>query len=218
MTAEDGTPEPAAEEIAGQEQPTGDASEDQALATLQRADVTSAEIAAIAKSPAAKNRKVALAVVSHGRTPRHVSIPMLRRMFTFDLMQVALTPAVATDVKRAAEEQILARVESLPAGEKIALAKRAPGRVAAALLQQDDARVLEPALDNAQLTEALVVQALMKGRAPVALFESISGHDKWSQRREVQIALLRSDKTPADRAREFARNFSEEFLREIGVR
>jgi hypothetical protein len=34
-------------------------------------------------------------------------------------------------------------------------------------------------------------------------------------RREVQIALLRSQKTPPERAREFAKNFSSEFLEEI---
>jgi hypothetical protein len=38
-------------------------------------------------------------------------------LFTFDLMQVALTPVVAADIKRAVEEQILLRIESLSAGE-----------------------------------------------------------------------------------------------------
>jgi hypothetical protein len=200
-------------------QPTADTGEDQALSVLQQAGVTAAEIALMAKSPAAaKSRKVLLAIAIHPRTPRHVSMPLLRRMFTFDLMQVTLTPSVAADVKRSAEEQILARTESLPAGEKIALAKRASGRVAAALLLTDDERVAGPALDNPQLTEALVVQALMKPRAPKQLFALVSGHGKWAQRREVQIALLRSEKTPVERAREFAKNFSEEFLREIGVR
>lgn len=189
--------------------------EDEALAELQRADVTSAEIAAVSKTAAAaKSRKVALAIVMHPRAPRHISVPLLRRMFTFDLMQVSLTPAIAADIKRAAEDQIVLRQESLSAGEKISLAKRASGRVAAILLQENDERVIEPALDNAQLTEALVVQALMKPRAPELLFTLVSAHRKWSQRREVQIALLRSEKTPLERARELAKAFSSEFLRE----
>jgi hypothetical protein len=193
-----------------------DLSEDQALAQLQRADISAAEIAKLAKSAAAaKNRKVALAIVRHPRSPRHVSIPLLRRMFTFDLMQVTLTPAVAADIKRAAEEQILTRGESLSLGEKVSLAKRASGRVAAALLQDPERRVIAPALDNTRLTEVLVVQALMKARAPTVLFELVGGHRTWMQRREVQIALLRSEKTPVERAQEFARKFSTEFLREI---
>lgn len=190
-------------------------SEDQALAELQRADIGAAEIGRLAKGDAAKKRRVAMAIVMHARTPRHVSIPLLRRMFTFDLMQVTLAPAVAADIKRAAEEQILVRRESLSVGEKISLAKRASGRVAAALLLDPEQRVIAPALDNTRLTEALVVQALMKPRAPAALFELVSEHRNWSQRREAQIALLRSEKTPVERARELAQNFSEEFIREI---
>jgi hypothetical protein len=194
---------------------SADLSEDQALAALQSANTTPAEIARIARSAtAAKSRKVALALVMHARTPRHMSLPLLRRMFTFDLMQVTHTPAVAADVKRLAEEQIVLRLESLSAGEKTSLGRRASGRVAAELLQDADARIISAALENPQLTEALVVQALMKQRASEALFVLAGEHIKWSHRREVQWALLRSEKTPLERARRFARSFSPEYLRE----
>ncbi len=192
------------------------AGEDQALALLQRADVTAAELSLLARSPVAmKNRKVVLGLVTHPRTPRHITIPLLRRLFTFDLMQVALTPAVAADVKRAAEEQILNRMESVSLGERISLARRASGRVAAALLLDAESRVVSTALENSHLVEALVVTALMKHSAPEALFARASEHPKWSLRKDVQIALLRSEKTPLARAVELARNFPAESLREI---
>jgi hypothetical protein len=193
-----------------------DFNEDQALAFLRRQDVTAQMLASLARDPEAlKSRKVLRALIAHPRTPRHVSIPLLRRVFTLDLMQVALTPAIAADIKRASEEQILLRLEALSAGEKITLAKRASGRVAATLLQDSDARVVVPALDNVQLTEALVVQALMRPRAPAILFGLVGEHRTWCQRREVQIALLRSEKTPFDRAKEFAKSFLGEFVQEI---
>ncbi|HKW18125.1 MAG TPA: hypothetical protein VJO35_11525 [Terriglobales bacterium] len=190
--------------------------EDAALALLNSADTASETLARLARSPiAAKSRKVLLGVVQHTRTPRHVSIPLLRRLFTFDLMQVTLTPNIAADIKRAAEEQIIVRLEAIPAGQKITLARRASGRVAAALLQEPDARVISPALENPQLTEALVVRALMKSAAPEVLFRLASKHAKWSLRREIQIALLRSEKTPIERARLFAKHFPEKFLRDV---
>jgi hypothetical protein len=130
-------------------------------------------------------------------------------------MQMALAPVVAPDIKRVAEEQILTRLESLPTGQKITLGRRASGRVAAGLLQDSDRRVISAALDNAKLTEPLVVQALMKPNAPETLFVLVSEHSKWSQRREVQIALLRSENTPLERAIDFARNFSADFLRDV---
>jgi hypothetical protein len=191
-------------------------SEDAALAILKSPDVTAEALAQLAKNPStSKGRKVMLGLAAHPRTPRHISIPLQRSMFTFDLMNFALTPAVAPDVRRAAEEQLIMRLQSLPVGQKITLARRASGRVAAALLQTSDQRIISPALDNKQLTEALVVQALMKPRAPERLYTLVSDHPFWQNRREVQIALLRSEKTPVERAQEFAKNFSAEFLREI---
>lgn len=190
--------------------------EDEALALLRAVDVSSGTIAKLARNAEAlKSRKVGSAIVSHPRTPRHLSIPLLRRMFTFDLMQVTLTPAVATDIKRAAEEQILLRIESLSLGEKISLARRASGRVAATLLTEKDSRVISVVLDNARLIEAGVVTALMKMAARKVLFGLVSRHEKWSQRREVQIALLRSEKTPFENAKNLAQHFSPEFLRDI---
>ena len=88
-----------------------------------------------------KSRKVKLALVEHPRTPRHISVPMVRHLFTFDLMQVALTPVVPADIKMAAEESLINRLERLSQGERLTLAHRASGRVAAALLLDPEARV-----------------------------------------------------------------------------
>ena len=189
--------------------------EEQALAFLRRRDLTAEMLSSLARNPEAmKSRKVLLALIVHPHTPRQVSIPLLRRVFVFDLMQLALTPAVAADTKRSAEDQILLRLETLSVGEKTTLAKRASGRVSAALLQDEDDRVVTPALDNAQLTESLVIQALMKPRAPAVLFGLVSEHRNWCQRAEVQLALLRSEHTPLDKAKQFAAHFSESMLRD----
>src|SRR5260370_4848459 len=191
-------------------------SEDQALTLLKRADVAASALTLLARNSSVMNsRKVLLALATHHRTPRHITIPLLRQLFTFDLMQVALAPTVAADVKRAAEEQIVNRLESLSSGERISLARRASGRVAAALLLDAEIRVVSTALDNSRLVEALVVTALMKHNAPESLFALVSEHRKWSLRREVQIAVVRSETLPLDRAVELARNFSGEFLREV---
>ncbi len=201
---------------AASSQVSSEPSEDQALALLQRPDVTAAELALLGRNPSVmKSRKVLLGLAGHPRTPRHITIPLLRRLFTFDLMQVALTPTVASDVKRAAEEQLLHRMESLSPGERISLARRASGRVAAALLLDAQVRVVSAALDNSHLVEVLVVTALMKHGAPESLFVLVSEHPKWSLRRDAQIALLRSEKLPLERALELAGNFSAEFLQEI---
>ena len=208
-------------DLKGKEQPPQSSAvvtidEDGALALLKSTDVSAETLAALARSPlTAKSRKVMLAVVQHARTPRHISLPLLRRMFTFDLMQVTLTPVVAADIKRSAEEQMIVRLESIPAGQKITLARRASGRIAAELLHDSDNRVIAPALENPRLPESLLIKALMNSASPEVLFRLVSQHPKWSVRREVQIALLRSEKTPFERIRQLARHLPEKLLRDI---
>jgi len=65
---------------------------DLALALLKRRDLPAQVEEQLGKnSGLMKSRKLKLAMVEHPRTPRHLSLPMVRHLFTFDLMKVALT-------------------------------------------------------------------------------------------------------------------------------
>src|SRR6185312_8584420 len=101
-------------------------------------------------SAAMKSRKVKLALVEHPKTPRHASLPMVRHLFTFDLMRIALTPAVPADVKTAADGALCNRAETIASGERLTLAHRASGRVAAELLSDSEPRVVHSALENSR--------------------------------------------------------------------
>src|SRR5258708_4849952 len=105
--------------------------EDSALALLQRGDLDAEVFERIATNGSLiKNHRVKLAVAAHPRAPRHVALPLLRHLFTFDLMQVVLTPATPADIKKAAEDSLLNRLETISSGEKLALARRASAGVA----------------------------------------------------------------------------------------
>jgi hypothetical protein len=190
--------------------------EDLALALLKRSDLPAEALERLSKNGAVvKSRKVKLALVQHPRTPRHVSLPMVRHLFTFDLMRVALTPMVPADVKMAADEALINRLETISVGERISLAHRGSGRVAGELILDSEPRVIHAALENPRLTEAFVIKALMRADAPAAFVEGVCHQAKWSVRREIRIALLRNEKTPLARALEFARSLPPALLREI---
>ena len=190
--------------------------EDLALALLKQSDLPTQALDRISRDRGImKSRKVRLALVEHPRTPRHISVPMVRHLFTFDLMQVALTPVVPADIKMAAEESLINRLERLSQGERLTLAHRASGRVAAALLLDPEARVIHAALENSRLTESAVIKALMRRDAPAAFVSAVCHHAKWSPRREIRIALLRNEKTPLSRALEFSRSLPPAMVREI---
>jgi hypothetical protein len=190
--------------------------EDLALGLLNRPDLPAEALEALSKNGSVvKLRKVRRGIVEHPRTPRHISLPMLRHLYTFDLMQVALTPVVPADLKRAADEVLLTRLETLSSGEKLSLAHRASGLIAEGLLLEKEPRVMRAALENPRLTESSVVKALVRHDTPVHFVEAVCHHAKWSLRREVRLALLRNDKTPLPKALEFARSLPLGLLREI---
>ncbi len=190
--------------------------EDQALTLLKRPSLPTETIERLSKNAGAvKSRKVKLALVEHPKTPRHISLPMVRHLFTFDLMQVALTPATPADIKKAAEESLINRLETISEGEKLSLAHRASGQVAGELLLDPQPRVIHAALENPRLTEAHVVKALMRENSVAAFVHVVCDHPKWSPRQDVRVALLRNQHTPLAPAVEFASTLPPALVREV---
>lgn len=192
--------------------------EDLALSLLNRRDLPREALEALNRNTAlSKQRKVRLALVMHAHTPRHISVPTIRHLYTFELMQVALLPGVAADVKRAAEEVLIGRMASVTSGERFTLAKQASGRVAAALLLDKEERILRAALDNARMTEMYVAKALKRDAGTELLAPAVSRHQKWSYRIEVKTALLGNKNTPLARAIQVANELPVNVLKDLLV-
>jgi hypothetical protein len=136
------------------------------------------------------------ALVFHPKAPRLVGLRLLRDLYLMDLVQFSLSPSVSAELKRHAEEYIIARLPQLPLGQRITLARRGPARVAGALIATGHAQVLEIALDNPRLTEAQVLKVLWHDKLPQAVVLSVANHRKWSQHYNVRLALVRSSSTP----------------------
>ncbi|MGA8504896.1 MAG: hypothetical protein WB762_04745 [Candidatus Sulfotelmatobacter sp.] len=190
--------------------------EDEILAQLERRDLLPETIEEVSQNPAArKSRKACVALAVHPRAPRHLALRLIRQFYTFDLMRFTLHPTVAADLKRVAEEQLIARLTSVTLGERLALARRGSQAVAAALLLDKESPLSRTALENPRLTEGAVIKALMRPNAPAAFVELVCHHPKWSVRREIRMALLRSPHTPLARALEFASALPPPLLRDI---
>ena len=128
------------------------------------------------------------------------------------------------------------------------LARRATGKVAAALLLDvedgdrktltDDAgkfdsrkfgngkrfntkslsletRVMQTALENPRLTEAMVISSVLRPMAKAALVSAVAKHPKWSKRREIRSALLRTEHLSLANALKFGGEIAAPQLREI---
>ena len=190
--------------------------EDRALALLKRGDLSAEHIEQISKNAAVmQSRKVRLALAAHPGAPRRIALRLIRELYTFDLMKFAMLPAVAADLKRTADELLVARVTSITLGERISLARRSSTMVAGALLVDKEKSVWQTALENPRVTETVIVKALQRSNASPAFVEAIARHAKWSVRPEVRMALLRNEHTPLARALEFARRLAPAQLRDI---
>lgn len=189
---------------------------DLALAMLKRADLPPEVLEQLSKNVnVLKLRKAKVALVCHRHTPRHVSVPLARQFYTFDLLKVALSPGVPADVKVAVDEVLIARLKTITLGERLSLARRASGRVAGSLLLDCETRVMRTALDNPRLTEVFVIQAVLRPQAGAALIQAVAQHSKWSYRGEIRIALLRTEYLSLARALEFSRGIPPPLLREV---
>lgn len=142
---------------------------------------------------------VKLALVRHPRTPRSLSLPLLRYLYLFDLVKVAATPGVPAELRRVAEEAVVARVTALSLGERLSLARHGTGRIATALLGDAEARVFCTALENPRLTEEGVLKTLREEKVTPEAVEAIAAHPRWSQRYEVRLGLIRNPATSLGR-------------------
>ena len=219
-----------------------DVTEDLALALLKRPDLPAEVLEQLAKNVnALKSRKVKIALASHVNAPRHVSVPLVRQFYAFDLMKIALSPSVPADVKVVADDTLISRLKAITVGERLTLSRRASGRVAAALLLDvenmdgkikdsktdgkikmenaqalaRETRVMLTALENPRLTETLVINSVLRPAASAALVQAVAQHAKWSCRREIRTALLRTEHLSLARALEFSREIPAPLLREL---
>ncbi len=153
-------------------------------------------------------------VAFHPHTPRLLALRLARELYLMDLVQLSLLPSVPPELRRLAEELILARLPQLPLGQKLAVARRGSARVAGGLLADGRDQVVHIALDNAFLTEAQVLKALSREKLPAPVVAAIAGHRKWAQLYNVRLALVRHPAAPLARVLAFLPDLA---LRDLDV-
>jgi hypothetical protein len=148
------------------------------------------------RKPLLKNYRVKKALAFHPRTPRLVTLRLLRDLYLMDLVQLTLLAGIPTELKRNAEDQLVSRLPQLPLGQKITLARRGPARLAGALLAEGHEQIVSIVLDNAYLAESQVLRVLSREKLPPAVVRNISLHRKWSISYNVRLALVRHPLSP----------------------
>jgi hypothetical protein len=142
-----------------------------------------------------KSYQIKKALALHPHTPRTDGFRLLRELYLMDLVQFAISPGTLPDLKIKAEEQVINKLPHLPLGQKITLARRAPARIAGALLAEGQKQVVAAVLANPSLSEAQVLRVLSRDKLPPVVAQSVAQHEKWSHVYNVRIALIRQPST-----------------------
>jgi len=164
-----------------------------------------------------KSYAVKRALLFHPRAPRLIALRLLKDIYLMDLVQFSLSSWVAPELKRHAEDQVVARLPQLPLGQKIALARRGPTRVAGALVAEGHPKVLAVALNNPFLTESQVLKALAREKTQLRAVQAIAAHPKWSQTYNVRLALVRNSSAPLATVLAFLPPLTASDLRELAA-
>lgn len=169
------------------------------------------------RKPLLKRYRVKRALAFHARTPRLVTLRLLRDLYLMDLVQLTLLPGIPTELKLNAEDQLISRLPQLPLGQKITLARRGPSRLAGALLAEGHAQTVSIVLDNAYLTEAQVLKVLSREKLPPGVVRAIGQHRKWSITYNVRLALVRHPSSPLATVLAFLPELTVSDLRELAA-
>ena len=186
------------------------------LLLLERKDLSADLLDAVARRKSwLRSYAVRRALAFHPHTPRLAAMRLARELYLMDLVQLSLQPAAPPELRRLAEELILARLPQLPLGQKLTLARRASARVAGGLLAEGHREVVPAALDNAFLTEAQILKVLARENLPKPVVPAVASHGKWSHSYNVRLALLRHPQTPLERVLAFLPELAEGDLEEL---
>jgi len=192
--------------------------EPQVSGLLERLDLSVELLERVAKEARwNSSESIRMRVARHPHTPRRVALAMLRQLFLFDLVRVSLLPSAPADIRRAAEELIVARVPHLPIGEKLTLARRGPARVAGAVLAEGHPQAVKLALANSFLSESQVLKILAQAEVPVRAIVAIAQHPKWSVQYNVRVALVRHPHTPVPALLEFLPDLTLRDLQDVAA-
>ncbi|MCL6565422.1 MAG: hypothetical protein K6U09_03265 [Acidobacteriia bacterium] len=183
---------------------------------LRRADLPPAVLAALATHPAlSASYAVRRDIVLHPHAPRLVALRWVRQLYLFDLVRLTLLPSAHAELKRIAEDTLVARLPQVPQGQKLTLARRASGRVAAALLAEGVPPVVRLALDNPFLAEGHLLQLLARDELASHVVTAIAEHPRWVRLPGVRLALVRHPATPSVRVRALLPDLALHELRDL---
>jgi len=171
--------------------------EDHLLVLLKRRDLSEELINSIyRKNKQSLSHRIILALVKNPTTSGVLIRNLLPQLRFFELVDLINLPGATPDQKLAAERTLLQRLPTTPLGNKITLARRGTANIIGELLKEGQPQLFEVCLSNPHLKEAAIYQFLRGATANAETISMIARHNRWHQRPNLRLAILKNPKTP----------------------
>ncbi len=171
--------------------------EDHLITLLKRRDLPESLINSIyQKRKTSLSHRTILALIKNPATSGALVRNLLPQLRLFELLDLSFLPGATPDQKLAAERAILQRLPTTPLGNKITLARRGTTNIVAELLKEGHPQLFEACLGSPRLREAAIYQFLRGTTANAETISMIARHNRWNQRPNLRLAILKNPKTP----------------------
>ncbi len=147
--------------------------------------------------------RLKLSICKNPKTPLNISMSLLKYFRLFDLADMTKDQNIPINLRQKIEYAITEKIPAMPAGNKVALAKRSSSTVVMALLERGDRKVITACLESPLITEGHLCKAVNRRRTKPLIIRMISEHPKWAFRYTVRYALIRNYHTPMTRVTSF---------------
>lgn len=184
-------------------------------AILQRRDLDAAILTLICRHALSRAREVAKPLLSHPCINPQQIKTVLDKLHLLELLNIAILPGQATDVRLAAEHNICMRLPTTALGSKITLARRATYPVLEALMREGEPRLLEPCLNNPRMKEVALNKFLRGQNVDGASINTIARHPRWNKRPNIRRAILSNRHTSRDLFAQFLPGLPAEQARQL---
>lgn len=171
--------------------------EEHLLALLKRRDLSEDIPKALYKQEKVElSHRLKVALVKNPTTPTPVRLTLLPQLRLFELVNLLHQAGITPDQKLAAERQIIKRLPTTPLGNKLTLARRGSAGILAELLKESQPQVFAHCLANPRLKEVDIFKFLNSGRANAETISQIARHERWRNRPNLRLAILKNRQTP----------------------
>ncbi|MCM2255385.1 MAG: hypothetical protein NDJ94_06900 [Vicinamibacteria bacterium] len=167
-----------------------------ALATVLRHPLPAPLLETAAQHACARDARVAGALVRNPRTPRAAALRLMPVLRYLDLAHAAGDVRLAAAVRQRADGALLERLRQLAAGELLAIARLATGRVLESLLAHADVRIVDAALESRHLHASRLAVLLTAPEASPRLAERAAECWRFREDYTIRRALALAPRCP----------------------